>query len=84
MKTRKMSGLKSIKFIPLEERKGFQVRLEFAGERSSEAIEFALSFEMMMRILNGLQKLQAHHKVPIPETLRPKGRPRLSIVEDEE
>jgi hypothetical protein len=84
MKTRKMSGLKSIKFTPTNEKKRSLVRLEFPEEQPPEAIEFALETSQMMYLLTGLQKLQAHHKIPIPESLRPKGPPSLTIVEIEE
>lgn len=82
-----MAALKvtTIKIIPLKEKTEFLMRLQVLDDaHQSIAIELALSLEALMRLKMGLDTLQARLRLSIPENLRPKGRPHLSIVEDEE
>jgi len=82
-----MAALKvtTIKFIPLEGNTEFLMRLQVSGDKhSSGAIDFVVTSEVLMRLKKGLEMLQVRHLIPIPENLRPQGRPNLSVVEDEE
>lgn len=75
----------SIKIIPLKGKTEFLMRLQVSGGvRPSSAIELVLTAEALMSLKRGLEMIQVHHSIPIPENLRPKGRPNLSVVEDEE
>ncbi len=84
MITRIIAAPSSMKITPMDDKKRFRFRLEFREHEPPEAIEFALPAPQVMLILRDLQRLQVHHKIPIPENLRPEGRPALTVVETEE
>jgi hypothetical protein len=60
----------------------FLFHLEFL--ESHQPIEFVVDTENMMTLMVGLQKLQAKYKIPIPDHLRPAGKPALRIVMPDE
>jgi hypothetical protein len=84
MKARSLGKLGSMRITTLQEEKRFRFRLEFRECKPQEAIEFEMSAEKLMGLMVGLQKIQEHHKLPIPEQLRAKGRPNLVLVQSEE
>lgn len=43
-------------------------------------VSYELSDAGGMALMLALQKYQARHKIPIPANLRPKGRPTLAVV----
>jgi len=65
-----------------QEKTEFRFRLSFPVE--PRLVEFQLSPARAMMISHGLKMLQAHHKIPIPQQLRPSGKPRLRIVRADE
>ena len=67
---------------PNGERTEFRFRLTFPEQ--PEPIEFSVSSESAMMMMHGLQTLQARYKIPIPDSIRPHGRPVLRIVMDDE
>ena len=66
---------------PNAEKTEFQFLLTFP-ERP-QPVEFSVSPESAMMILHGLRRLQALHKIPIPASIRPRGKPVLKVVTDE-
>jgi len=50
----------------------------------SQPVEFRTTASGAMFLMKCLQELQARHKIPIPQELRPSGPPTLSIVTDDE
>lgn len=63
---------------PNAEKTEFRFLLTFPGR--PQPVEFALDAPGTMGILVGLQRLQARHKIPIPSSLRPTGKPKLRVV----
>jgi len=47
-------------------------------------VEFFVDSDSMMSIMVGLQRLQALHKIPIPNHVRPRGKPNLRVVTDDD
>lgn len=74
--------LAGIEIIPLDNKTRFRFRLRFRGR--AQSVEFDASADYAMGLLKGLQQLQALHKIPIPATLRPKGRPRLTVLRSDD
>jgi hypothetical protein len=82
--TRNLDGLTHIDIKPNADKSRFRFHLVFDGAtQPAEPIEFEMAPDGMMTLMVGLQKLQEFHKLPIPEAVRPKGKPSLSIVTDE-
>jgi hypothetical protein len=67
---------------PIKAKREFQFLLSFDGRTPS--IEFVTTFDGAMRIMVGLQRLQARQKIPIPQQVRTFGKPKLSIVKLDE
>lgn len=83
--TYEFAGLHRIKINP--PRTGetqFRLRLEFRGIERPDAVEFFAEPGELMALMVGLQKLQARHKIPVPSTLRPAGKPSLRVVPPDE
>ena len=68
--------------VPGEDR--LQIRLEFAAPEKRAPIVFEVTFDDAMRLLRGLQILQAKYKIPIPPNLRPRGKPVFAVVTDDD
>jgi hypothetical protein len=77
-----MRTVKDIEVLSILKKREIQFRLWFDGY--TRPIEFALSFDRAMMVMKGLQKIQATHKISIPEQVRPRGKPKLSIVTRDE
>ena len=60
------------------------VQLESDGPARYKSIVFEISFEEAMYLLNVLRQLQAKYKIPIPPSHRPSGKPRLTVVTDDD
>jgi hypothetical protein len=74
-------GLSNIKLNPFATDKDkFRLRLEFRGPDRPTVIEADLVSVELTALLYALQQFQAAHKIPIHPTLRPKGKPKLSVV----
>lgn len=84
MKTMKFSGLTRVSINAVNDKTQVRFRLEFGGNEPPETVEFDLTAPDAMAILKGLQTFQASQKIPIPSSLRSKGKPSLSVVETEE
>jgi len=78
----KLGSPTSIKITPIKEKTEFQFRLSFP--ESPQQVEFQTSAEGAMNLMIGLQRLQAHHKIPIPQRLRLTGKPNLRVVTDDD
>ena len=72
--------LEELRITPLKGRR-VRFRLRFRGKR--QPIEFELTFSEAMSLLGALRRFQAIHRLPIPQ-LRPSGKPKLSVVKDDE
>ena len=66
---------------PNAEKTEFLFRLHFAA--SPRSVEFVLPPDGAMKLMLGLQELQALHKIPIPPVPR-SGKPNLRIVTEDE
>ena len=53
-------------------------------ESEQQPVEFDLTAVDLMILLHALKTLQARHKIPVPATLRPKGKPVLHVVTPDE
>jgi hypothetical protein len=49
-----------------------------------QPVEFEMPSESVMMLMVGLQQLQVRHKIPIPSQVRPRGKPKLRLVLDEQ
>jgi hypothetical protein len=78
----KLGTLRRIKITPNSAKTEFSLLLTFAG--SSEPVEFSLPSGGLMLLLRALQELQILHQIPIPASLRPTGKPTLTIVTDDD
>jgi len=56
------------------------IRFEFHDPAKRKPISWEVTFDEAMRLLNGLQTIQAKYKIPIPPNLRPSGKPKLVVV----
>lgn len=79
---RTLKGLTNIKISPLGDKTQFRFHLEFGASSPPESLSFELGADGMMVLMVALQKLQATHKIPIPESVRTKRKPSLSVVAD--
>jgi hypothetical protein len=60
------------------------IRFEFPDPAKRKPISWEVTFDEAMRLLNGLQKIQAKYKIPIPPSLRPSGKPKLVVVTNDD
>jgi hypothetical protein len=60
------------------EKTEFRFLLYFSEE--PKRIEFEIPAESAMLLMHGLQRLQALHKISIPSSVRPRGKPKLRVV----
>jgi len=74
----KLGTLTKLEVKPNREKTEFRFLLSF-GEQPRQ-VEFSTSADGAMMIMHGLQQLQAFHKLPIPERIRPRGKPKLQLV----
>ena len=58
--------------------------LDFHETKPPESIQFETTEDMAMGLMQALQRYQALHQLPIPASLRPQGKPTLSVVGLEE
>lgn len=77
-----MNRLAEFQITPMPESKSFRFRLRFDGK--SQQVEFVASFEAAMYLLKHLQRFQVRYKLPIPLRERPRGKPVLSVVRDDD
>lgn len=70
-----------VKIVPLDDKTRFRFRLRFRGR--AQPVEFDASADFAMGLLKALQHLQALHKIPIPATLRSKGKPILRVLKSD-
>jgi hypothetical protein len=82
MKVRKLIDLKRIRVVPTEDRTEFRLILESSENGTSISTEVQLSSDGLMALMLAIQKLQEIHKIPIPPSLRPSGKPRLVVIDD--
>jgi hypothetical protein len=71
-----------IRIIPNKERTVFLFRLTF--RERPPPIEFMMDDAGAMLLLHGLKELQAKYKIPIPDQVRPRGKPKLRVVTSDE
>lgn len=74
----KLGSPTKLEIKPNSEKTEFRFLLTFP-ERP-QPIEFVTSSESAMAISRALQELQVRHKIPIPQYLRPRGKPALRVV----
>jgi hypothetical protein len=74
----KLGSPTKLEVRPNAEKTEFRFLLSFA--EWTQPVEFFVSSDGAMMILHGLQQLQALHKIPIPASVRPNGRPKLHVV----
>jgi hypothetical protein len=78
----KLGSPTEFRVTPTAERTEFRFLLRFP-ERP-QPIEFEMPSESVMMLMVGLQRLQAQHKIPIPRSVRPRGKPKLRVVVSDE
>jgi hypothetical protein len=78
----KLGSATKIDITPNEGTTRFQFRLWFPERQLP--VEFEISAYAAMVIMNYFQKAQVRHKLPIPRSSRPYGKPKLSLVLTEE
>jgi hypothetical protein len=61
-----------------------RIRFEFSSPEKRKPISWEITFDDGMHLLYGLKDLQAKHKIPIPPSLRPSGKPKLVVVTNDE
>jgi len=69
---------------PDKKTQSLTIRLDLESSGRKESISFSVPSDGLMFLMKAIQDYQVRHKIPIPDKLRPKGRPNLSIVSDEE
>jgi hypothetical protein len=74
------TGLTRITITPNADKTQFRVRFDFDASPPREALTLKMSAVGLMGLKLAIEQLQALHKLQIPEPLRKKGRPRLTIV----
>jgi hypothetical protein len=74
----KLGSPTKLEIKPNAEKTEFRFLLTF--RERPQLVEFVLASENVMAIMLGLQRLQARHKIPIPQALRPRGKPILRVV----
>ncbi len=74
----KLGSPTKLEIKPNVEKTEFRFLLTFPEQ--PQPIEFVLSSENMMIVMHNLQKLQVRHKLPIPPSARPSGKPKLRVV----
>ena len=85
MRTHHFSNLSNIKISPLDKDKSeFRLRLVFRGNAIEDAVEFDVSTDVLMHLMHALQGVQARHKLTIPPTARPHGKPKLRVVSSDD
>ena len=67
---------------PFNEGTEFRFLLSFPSLQTP--VEFETTARGAMGIMRALQSLQARHKIPIPDELRPSGPPTLTVVSGED
>lgn len=72
----------TLNYHPAEKR--FRLSFGFRAPMRLPAVVYEFSEDGGMMLMRALQRLQARHKIPIPSSLRPKGRPKLSVVLDDD
>jgi len=65
-----------------KEKTEFLFLLTFPGRQ--QPVEFEMKTDGAMVLMGALQSLQARHKVSIPRVIRPKGKPTLRVVTDDD
>jgi hypothetical protein len=65
---------------PNSETQSLTIRLDSGPIGHEESIALLVSCDGLMHLMKALQAYQALHKLPIPHTLRPRGKPSLSVV----
>jgi hypothetical protein len=78
--------LSNVRLEPRDENSVLRFHLTFASSsqnRNSQVVQFDVSSDHAMAILNALQTLQAKHGWRLP-SYRRKGRPTLKIVQNED
>lgn len=61
-----------------------RLRLECGAKEPRSLVEIEMPPGDAMGLLIGLQNFQAKHRIPIPPSLRPEGKPRLTVVSDDD
>jgi hypothetical protein len=74
--------LKGVEIQPFPEEKAVRFRLHFA-QKGSQSVEFWTSFRDAMYLASALQKIQAQYKIPLPPRKKLTGKPKLSIVKED-
>ena len=68
---------------PDSETQSLTIRLDLDENGRKDSIEISLSCEQFASLAVYFQEHVARHKIPIPSSLRPRGKPSLSIVADD-
>lgn len=78
----KFGELRELKITAVNGKKRFRFHLRFSA--SPQPVEFETTADGAMSILRGLQEVQAFHKLAIPHEPASRGKPKLSIVRDDD
>lgn len=62
----------------------FRLGLEFHESKPLPSVDLEFSASELMYLSHAIQRMQARHKLAIPSSLRPKGKPLLSVVKIDE
>jgi hypothetical protein len=73
-------GLTRITVTPNADKTQFRVRFDFGVSPPRESLTLHMSATGLMGLKLALEQVQARHKLRIPEPLRRKGKPSLTIV----
>jgi len=84
MKTQKLGYPTAFGIHPSADKKLLRFHLEFRGRTPQCAIDFEMNAEHAMLLMQTLEHVRVRNNIPIPATLRPKGRPILRIVNPDE
>ena len=75
-----VTGLTRITVTPNADKSQFRVRFDFGVSPPRESLTLHMSATGLMGLKLALEQVQARHKLRIPEPLRRKGKPSLTIV----
>lgn len=74
----KLGSPTKLEIKPNAEKTEFRFLLSFREQ--PRIFEFALDDAGLMYLMHALQHLQARHRIPIPDQIRPRGKPTLRVV----
>ena len=72
----------TLRYVQAEKR--FRLGFEFAAARKQPGAAFDIDAAGFWGLIRAFELLQHRHNIPRPPSLRPPGRQKLSVVEDDE